>query len=339
MSNSPLVSYTKLSPNKYNGRSYNRKKYNIDTITIHCVVGQCTVQSLGDQFASPSRKASSSYGIGRDGKIGLYVNESDTSKCSSSRANDVRAITIEVASDTTHPYAITDAAYEAIINLCEDICRRNGIAELRWKGDKSLIGKPDKQNMTVHRWFANKACPGDYIYNRLGAIASEVNRRLGKTQSSSQSPVEKPSVIKLPACPFRAIVKVTDLNIRGGPSTKHEIKSVCPKGTFTIVAVDGDWGKLSSGAGWIYITNSNWVKIENNQNGVGNDAKSFVVQVDRDDLNIRSGPGINYGKFSSKIQRGIYTIIQTESGQGSKSGWGKLKSGQGWISLDYVKRI
>lgn len=98
----------------------------------------------------------------------MCVEEKDRSWCSSSGSNDHRAITIEVASDTTHPYAVKEAAYKGLIDLLVDICRRNGIKELKWKADKNLIGKPDQQNMTVHRWFANKACPGDYLYNLHG---------------------------------------------------------------------------------------------------------------------------------------------------------------------------
>lgn len=108
----------------------------------------------------------------------MYVEEKDRSWCSSSSSNDNRAITIEVASDTTHPYKVNDKAYAALLDLLTDICQRNGIKELLWKGDKSLIGQVDKQNMTVHRWFANKSCPGDYLYNRHGEIAAEVNKRL-----------------------------------------------------------------------------------------------------------------------------------------------------------------
>lgn len=174
MGNSPLVSYKKISPNKNSPRNHV-----IDTISIHCVVGQCSVETLGEIFAPTSKQASCNYGIGADGRIGLYVEEKDRSWCTSSSSNDNRAITIEVASDTTHPYAVNAAAYEGLIRLLVDICQRNpGIKRLKWKGDKSLIGQVDKQNMTVHRWFANKACPGDYLYNRHGEIAAEVNRRL-----------------------------------------------------------------------------------------------------------------------------------------------------------------
>lgn len=173
MSNSPLVNCTKISPNRTSPRNHK-----IDTITIHCVVGQLSAESIGGCFISPSAQASCNYGIGTDGRIVLCVEEKDRSWCSSSPANDNRAVTIECASDTTHPYVINDKVYKSLINLCADICQRNGIKGLKWKADKSLIGQVDKQNMTVHRWFANKACPGDYIYNRLGQIASEVNAML-----------------------------------------------------------------------------------------------------------------------------------------------------------------
>lgn len=172
--NSPLVNYTKLSPNHSGQRNHD-----IDTITIHCVVGQCSVETLGNIFAPTSRQASCQYGVGYDGRIGMYCEEKNRSWCSSSSSNDHRAITIEVASDTTHPYSVNDKAYAALLNLLTDICKRNNIKQLLWKGDKSLIGQVDKQNMTVHRWFANKSCPGDYLYNRHGDIAAEVNKRLG----------------------------------------------------------------------------------------------------------------------------------------------------------------
>ena len=171
--NSSLVTVKVLSPNHSGERNHE-----IDTITIHCVVGQLTAKRIGEIFQSETKKASSNYGVGHDGSIGLYVEERNRSWCSSSASNDHRAITIEVASDKTEPYAITDEAYVALINLVADICKRNGIEELKWQADKSLIGQVDKQNMTVHRWFANKSCPGTYLYERHSQIAKEVNERL-----------------------------------------------------------------------------------------------------------------------------------------------------------------
>ena len=185
MSNSSLVSYTKISPNKTSPRNHK-----IDTITIHCVVGQCSVETLGNIFAAPSRKASCNYGIGKDGRIGMYVEEKDRSWCSSNATNDHRAITIEVASDVAHPYAVNEKAYNSLIELLVDICKRNNIKQLLWKGDKSLVGKVDEQNMTVHRWFANKACPGDYLYNKHSEIAEEVNKRLGVSLSPLEADLD-----------------------------------------------------------------------------------------------------------------------------------------------------
>lgn len=182
--NSSLATVKVLSPNHSGLRNHK-----IDTITIHCVVGQCSAKRIGEIFLPESKKASSNYGIGYDGKIGLYVEEENRSWCTSSSSNDNRAVTIEVASDTKDPYAVTDKAYAALIDLVTDICRRNDIKELKWKGDKSLIGQVDKQNMTVHRWFANKACPGEYLYSRHGAIAEEVNKRLKPKEETTSKTI------------------------------------------------------------------------------------------------------------------------------------------------------
>lgn len=187
MSNSPLVNYTKISPNKSSPRNHK-----IDTVTIHCVVGQCSVETLGNVFAPTSRRASSNYGIGYDGRIGMYVEEKDRSWCSSNAANDNRAITIEVASDTKEPYAVNAKAYAALIDLLVDICKRNGIKELVWSTNKAdRVNHKNGCNMTVHRDYANKSCPGTYLYERHAQIASEVNKRLGSTNIKPAP--EKPS--------------------------------------------------------------------------------------------------------------------------------------------------
>lgn len=174
-SNSSLVTYKKISPNKTSPRNHA-----IDTITIHCMAGNLSVETCGSVFSSASKRASSNYGIGSDGRIALYVEEKDRSWCSSNAANDQRAVTIEVANDGGAPdWHISDIAMASLIELVSDICKRNNIRELKWRGDRSLVGQTSKQNMTVHRWFAKKACPGDYLYNKHSYIAAEVNKRLG----------------------------------------------------------------------------------------------------------------------------------------------------------------
>lgn len=217
MNNSPLVSYTKISPHKTSPRNHK-----IDTITIHCIVGQWTAQQGCDYFSVAGQNCSANYVVGKDGSIGLSVEEKDRSWCSSSSSNDNRAVTIEVASDVNPPYMVTDAAYLSLVKLCADICRRNGIKELKWKADKSLIGKVDQQNMTVHRWFANKACPGDYLYNLHGKIAEEVNHLLG-VSSTPAKPAE-------PTAPEPTTFSYQAGDIVNFTGTKHYISSIAANG-------------------------------------------------------------------------------------------------------------
>lgn len=315
--NSPLVDYVRISPNKTVNRTHS-----IDTVTIHCVVGQVTVERLGEVFAPTSRQASSNYGIGLDGKIGMYVEEKDRSWCSSNAANDHRAITIEVASDTTHPYAVTDKAYAALIDLLTDICKRNGIKELKWSTNKSdRINHINGCNMTVHRDFAAKACPGEYLYSRHGQIADEVNKRLG---SSSQS---------------------------SSPSSSTTSPSSSTGGTYTVVK-----GDTLSGIGeklkiaWKTIADLNGIKSPyiirvgrvlklptstNASNASSSSSTPYLVKVTVDELNIRKGAGTNYAVVGCIKDKGTYTIIEEQNG------WGLLKSKAGWISVSdkYVKRV
>ena len=184
--NSPMVVYTKLSPNHSGQRTHE-----IDRITPHCVVGQCTAEGLGEWFMNTGIQASSNYGIDKDGRVALYVEEKNRSWCSSSNANDQRAITIECASDTTEPYAFRDVVYQTLIKLCIDICKRNGKSKLIWFGDKdktlNYTPKSGEMILTVHRWFANKSCPGNWMYERMGDLAEKVTAALGGSSGSGST--------------------------------------------------------------------------------------------------------------------------------------------------------
>ncbi len=255
--NSSLVSYTNLSPNHSGQRTHS-----IDRITPHCVVGQLSAESICGCFTSTSRQASCNYGIGTDGRISLCVEEKNRSWCSSSNANDQRAVTIECASDKAEPYAMNDKVYASLVKLCTDICKRNGKKKLLWLGDKNTTlnyaPKSDEMVLTVHRWFANKSCPGNWLYARLGDLAAKVTANLGGSNTSTNSQTTA--------------------------------------------------------------------------------STSYCVRVSIDDLNIRKGPGTNYAKTGKYTGKGVFTIVAESDGQGA-SKWGKLKSGAGWISLDYAKRI
>lgn len=189
--NSSYVEYTRLSPNNSGTRTHS-----IDRITPHCVVGQCSVEALGALFADSKRQASSNYGIGFDGRVGMYVPESKRSWCSSSQPNDQRAVTIECASDATAPYAFKAVVYNKLIDLCVDICKRNDKSKLLWLGDKTktLNYNPasDEMVLTVHRWFANKSCPGDWMYSRMGDLAEQVTKKL-KNNNIIIQPTPSPS--------------------------------------------------------------------------------------------------------------------------------------------------
>ena len=408
--NSPLVNYTRISPNKTTNRNHS-----IDTITIHCVVGQCSIETLGEIFSKPSKQASSNYGIGYDGRIGMYVEEKDRSWCSSSGSNDNRAITIEVASDTTSPYAVNSKAYASLIKLVTDICKRNGIKELKWKADKSLIGQVDKQNMTVHRWFANKSCPGEYLYSRMGKIAEEVNKNLGVEDSSDET--AKPDTENAQDCTFSAgdLVSITsDAKYYNGSNIpnwvknkkwyvkeisgdravidksedgKNSIESPVNVKYLKLVKADqqqnstntnsnstittGDLVSITSDAKYYngsnipsWVKNKKWYvievsgdravidKSEDGENSICSSintkylkvvtAKSdlpYLVRVDINNLNIRKGPGTNYSVTGAYTGTGAFTIVEVSNGTGSKTGWGRLKSGAGWICLDFTKRV
>lgn len=323
--NSPLVNYTKISPNKNVNRNHT-----IDTITIHCVVGQCTVEALGNVFADSSAQASSNYGVGYDGKIGMYVEEKDRSWCSSNAANDHRAITIEVASDTTSPYAVTTKAYNALIELVADICKRNNIRELKWKADKSLIGQVDKQNMTVHKWFANKDCPGDYLYERMGAIATAVNKKLGTTTETKKEETAKTETVK-------SDIKKGDLVKIASDATYYDNGKNVPKWVkakkWYVAEVDGDRAVIDkSDDGENAIASPINVKFLTVVKEEKVEFKPYQVRVTAAALNVRKGAGTNYDVADVIRDKGIYTIVE------ENNGWGKLKSGAGWINLDYTTK-
>lgn len=310
--NSSLVKYTSLSPNHSGQRTHS-----IDRITPHCVVGQLTAEGICACFPK-GREASCNYGIGKDGKVALCVEEKNRSWCSSSAENDQRAVTIECASDSTAPYAFNTAVYNALIELCVDICKRNGKNKLLWLGDKTktlnYAPKSGEMVLTVHRWFDNKSCPGDWMYSRMGDLATTVTKRLS--------------------------------GVSGGGST-----TTTPTGK-TLYSVRKSWSDAKSQIGAFSVLANAKSLVDKNpsykvfdesgkvvyEKGSTSTAfKPYTVRVTITDLYIRKGAGTNYSA-NGFIKPGVYTIVAESSGQGATK-WGKLKSGAGWISLDYAKKL
>lgn len=167
MSNSSLICWAKLSPNN----SYRSKK--ISKLTIHHAASCGTIYSMGNYFALSSSGCSANYGVDSEGRIALYVPENRRAWTSSNAENDSMAVTIEVANCAKGgDWPVSDKALEATIQLCVDICKRNGINGLNFTGNKS-------GSLTMHCYFAGTACPGPYLKSKFPYIAEEVNRRLG----------------------------------------------------------------------------------------------------------------------------------------------------------------
>lgn len=310
--NSSLVKYTSLSPNHSGQRTHS-----IDRITPHCVVGQLTAEGICACFPK-GREASCNYGIGKDGKVALCVEEKNRSWCSSSAENDQRAVTIECASDSTAPYAFNTAVYNALIELCVDICKRNGKNKLLWLGDKTktlnYAPKSGEMVLTVHRWFANKSCPGDWMYSRMGDLATTVTKRLSGV-SGGGSTTTTPTGKTL----YRVRKSWSDAKSQiGAFSVLANAKSLVDKNPS--YKVFDESGKV------VYEKGSTSTAF-----------KPYTVRVTATDLYIRKGAGTNYSA-NGFIKPGVYTIVAESSGQGATK-WGKLKSGVGWISLDYAKKL
>ena len=313
--NSSLVSYTKLSPNHSGQRTHN-----IDRITPHCVVGQLSCESICGCFTSQSRQASCNYGVGKDGRISLCVEEKNRSWCSSSNANDQRAVTIECASDMPEPYAMNSAVYNSLVKLCTDICKRNGKKKLLWFADKNktlnYAPKSDEMVLTVHRWFANKSCPGNWLYSRLGDLATKVTSEFSKTTSSDD------------------IASTTQMyRVR-----KIWSDSKSQLGAYKVLA--NAKKKADENAGYkVFDAFGNIVyPVASTPTPAPIKDTSYKVQVIIANLNIRKGPGTNYDRTGQFTGKGIFTIVQESKGEGATL-WGKLKSGAGWISLDFAKKL
>ena len=334
-SNSSLVSYTCLSPNHSGTRNHK-----IDTISPHCMAGELTVESCGNLFSDSSREASSNYGIGADGRVALYVDEKNRSWCTSSAENDNRAVTIEVASKSYDPYAITDAAMNSLINLMADICKRNGIPKLVWSTNKNdRVNHRNGCNVTVHRDYSYKACPGDYIYNRLGEICDKVNAKLGASGSSSTgSTTTTTSSFKVgDEVTFNGTKHYKSASATDGSDCKPgkaKITSIA-KGKahpYHLIAVKGEGSTVY---GWV---DEKDIK-SNSTSGTGSSSGlPYTVKITADNLNIRSAPSTSASITGSIVGGGIFTIVAESNGTGA-SKWGKLKSGAGWISLDWAEKM
>lgn len=278
-----------------------RRSQAITKIAIHHTAGSVSAQTIGEMFKSPLRKASCNYGIGNDNKIVMCVDEANRSWCTSSAWCDNQAVTIEVAnSGNGGNWPVSDKVLATLIELVTDICKRNGINNCSYTGGKDGV-------LQKHEWYKNKVCPGPYLGSKFPYIANEVNKRLAS--NIGKAPERDNSI-------YRVRRVWGDLNSQKGAFKSLENAKQC--------------ADLNPGY-FVYDNNGNLVypsKVEG----------PLLVEVSIRNLNIRTGPGTNY-KRTQHLPMGTYTIIETKEGKGSNSGWGRLSNGQGWISLDYAKKM
>lgn len=341
MSNSSLVNYTKISPNK----TVMSGKKNTH-IVIHHMAGNLSVEECGDVFASSFREASSNYGVDSNGRVGLYVDEKDRSWATASREIDSKAVTIEVANDVVGGnWHVSDKALKKTIELCADICKRNGIKKLTFTGNKN-------GNLHAHRWYASTECPGQYLYSKFSYIADEVNKILGNKSTSTITKEENTAIILLQLGDSGDEVKKLQTNLNKvigaklvvdgvfGPATAAAVKTFQKKQGLT---VDGIYGPESDKAMQKALKKTTTTKTtttketrketKTKETKKETKIKEYQVKVTASALNIRKGPGTNYGIDGVIYKNGVYTIVE------EKDGFGKLKSGAGWIMLKYTVKI
>ena len=319
MSNSKLATYAKLSPYRY------ERQQKITGIIIHHMAGKLSAPTCGGVFQWA--EASANYGIGYDGQIGLYVPENYSAWSAASYYYDQRNISIELSNDSGAPnWHVSDLVITRCIELCVDICKRNGIKKLNYTGD--LGG-----NLIMHCWTASTACPGAYLKTKFKYIADEVNKKL-----SGQ--LDMPKLTKITAHNDGAIT-VTWGKVSG--AYKYRVFRKLP---------DGKWKRMKDttatsfkdttcvgGTKYTYtvrcINKAGDYVSPYDAKGISATAKrvSFTVQTTRTNVPIRSGAGDKYEITGRIVSKGVYTITEV------KNGYGKLKSGAGWIDMTYTKRV
>lgn len=319
---SKLVDCTVLSTNHSGKRTHV-----VDRITPHCVVGQLKAESIGGCFTSASRRASCNYGIGTEGRICLIVDEDNRSWCTSSATNDQRAITIECASDSTEPYKFNDAVYNRLIDLTVDILKRYNRNKLVYIADKtSALKYEPKDNemlLTFHRWYANKSCPGNWFVSKAEEYVGAVNKILGtNNNTNNNNTIETDKTFK--------VGDVVKLKTNATQYNGKSIKEVYKNKEYTVKEINNDRVVLIIDNIVVYAVNIKNISLLED---TVIQFKDYKVKITANALNYRSGPGLSF-KINGVIRnQGVYNIVE------EKDGWGKLKSGAGWINLSYTKKI
>ena len=352
---SPLSTYERISPNKNSPRNKNIRR-----LTPHCVAGNLTLEAiLGLSGFQKGGNASTTYAIDSEGKCGLGVEETNRPWTTSSSINDNEAITFEIANNGGAPdWRMSDKAINAWMDMAVEIASFYGFKKVNYKDKPSNItssqvetwintwAKKDEMIITLHRWYAAKACPGDYLVRQLPWLIGEINKRLQDSKHESEpfigegvGPIIITSDELKNGCKGEKVKELqTKLNERSpnlkldvdgsfGPKTETAVKSFQASNGLSVDGVVGalTWAELNKD---IIATTKPEIKEEL--------FKEYLIGIKVSALNIRSGPGINNPVLRTLVNdKNTYTIIEESDGPGAKK-WGKLKSGAGWVSLDFT---
>lgn len=332
MANSKLATYTRISPHNSGKRTAA-----ISKITIHHMSGRMTARQCADYFATVNKDVSSNYCIGYDGSIAVSVNEDCRSWCSHSRSNDQAAVTIEVSNIANDAkidpeWKVSDEAMAALIALCADVCKRNGIKRLWYDGTTNAT-------LTRHCMFTSTDCPGPYLKAKTDYICAEVNKLIGAaTEKAASTPKNTAGTTEK-----NKLAAGTELRLEGVAlysSSVAEKESSKKTGTFYV------WSDAATKKR-IRITNSKdkvgvkgqvtgWITVADAEAALGKKAPAvfepYLIIIPCSVLNVRKGPGTDY-VINTRVRKGqVFTIVE------EKDGWGKLKSGAGWLYLGYTRR-
>ena len=308
MKKSKLATYTNIA-NNYGGR----RLYKVSKIAIHHMAGRMTARQCADYFARTDRIASSNYTIGWDGSIALSVPEEYRAYTTSSSWCDERAITIEVSNEDNNggDWKITDKAYNALLDLVTDICRRYNIKDCSYTGDKDGV-------LQKHEWYAWTNCPGAYLGSKFPEISRIVNQRL-KSKTIDLTNKNKGNLAK---------ITVSALNVRKEPNDKSKIVTVVKKNeVYTITDVKGNWGKLKSGTGWIYLPMTDF------SNYPVDLTNSIGLYKFKTDTNIRYNPSTRSNVKRVAIKNSMVSITEI------KNGWAKISNKDEWFWLKLATQI
>lgn len=325
MSQSPLVDYAAYTT--YNCNVPRTEK--ISKITVHHAAGVMSVEGMKNIIHNPNREVSCNYAIGWDARVGGYIKEENRAWTSSSYWNDQRAVTIEVSNSAcSSDWPVADKVWAKLVELCADICKRNGIARLTYTGDKN-------GTLTFHQMFTATACPGPYIKGRAQLLCDQVNAKLGGTTAPTVAPTD--------------------------PKTDATVAVNVKIGDLVSLASDAVYWSGTSIPGWVKNLKWNVIELKNNRAILGTsedgkyniqspiDCKYLTVVKSKEtatsttvneQITIDAGTPIYYDTLDTRSNTvkltGTYTIIEKKDKNGST--FGKLKSGAGWVNLTEIAK-